>query len=290
MGQATLQRLVDPSVTAPTIVVTRPEPQASEWVHGLQLLGQAATAFPLLQIEPDPAVATAWSVVPQQAAVFFVSPAAVAAFFDACPEPHLPWPAGVVAAAPGPGTARLLEARGVPAALIVSPPPTAAQFDSEALWPLLAVRAWQGQSVLVVRGQGGRDWLAQQWAAAGARVLQCSAYRRSAPVLTPEQQATLQGLVSQPAAVCWLFSSSEAVAHLQALAPGIDWASAQAIATHPRIAEAAQAIGFRRVHRCTPQPAAVCACLLGPLQGGLGEPRHTQTHRADLPPPEGLLP
>jgi len=42
----------------------------------------------------------------------------------------------------------------------------------------------------------------------------------------------------------WLFSSSEAIANLQLLAPGQSWQQARAVATHPRIAQAARAAGF----------------------------------------------
>jgi uroporphyrinogen-III synthase len=39
-----------------------------------------------------------------------------------------------------------------------------------------------------------------------------------------------------------------AVASRDALAPGADWSGAVALASHPRIAQAAQAAGFLRVH------------------------------------------
>ena len=56
-------------------------------------------------------------------------------------------------------------------------------FDSEALWARLRQRDWQGRRVLVVRGEGGRDWLAEQLAQAGARVEFVAAYQRVLPQL-----------------------------------------------------------------------------------------------------------
>jgi hypothetical protein len=44
-----------------------------------------------------------------------------------------------------------------------------------------------------------------------------------------------------------MFSSSEAIDHLDALAPGADWRAGRALASHPRIAERAQALGFGAV-------------------------------------------
>ena len=60
---------------APTVIVTRPQPQADAWVARLQALGQAAVAFPLLAIADcaDPgAVALAWRGLSGHALVMFV--------------------------------------------------------------------------------------------------------------------------------------------------------------------------------------------------------------------------
>ena len=64
-----------------------------------------------------------------------------------------------------------------------------------------------------------------------------------------------------PESHLWLFSSSEAVANLQALAPAADWSRSAALASHPRIAQAARAAGFGRVDLTAPVPAAVVALL-----------------------------
>ena len=50
----------------------------------------------------------------------------------------------------------------------------------------------------------------------------------------------------------WLFSSGLAVQHLADQFPGRDWAYASALATHARIAQRAQALGFGRVLSCRP--------------------------------------
>jgi uroporphyrinogen-III synthase len=72
----------------------------------------------------------------------------------------------------------------------------------------------------------------------------------------------LDEALAAPGAHVWLFSSSEAVSVLAAQAvPGASWASARAIATHPRIAESARAAGFGQVSLARPDLAAVVACL-----------------------------
>ena len=59
----------------------------------------------------------------------------------------------------------------------------------------------------------------------------------------------------------WLFSSSEAVANLCAALPSQDWSSARALATHPRIADAARRAGFGRVDATAASLEAVVRSL-----------------------------
>jgi len=131
--------------------------------------------------------------------------------------------------------------------------------------------AWAGAAALVVRGETGRDWLADALRQHGAQVHFVEAYRRTVPVPSPAQQALLAQALAQPSAFCWLFSSSEAVGHLPALAPGADWSRARALATHPRIAEAARRLGIGQVGLAEPSPQAVAAALAagqaGPAAG-----------------------
>jgi uroporphyrinogen-III synthase len=56
----------------------------------------------------------------------------------------------------------------------------------------------------------------------------------------------------------WLFSSSEAIAHLPI---GLDWGQARALATHPRIAQAAREAGFGQVLQSRPALPEVLASI-----------------------------
>lgn len=258
------------SAAVPRVLVTRPQPQADEWVLRLGALGLRAAALPLLQTGEagDPAaLQDAAADLPGCALAMFVSPNAVAHWRARLPADWA-WPAGVWAGATGPGTQAALRAAGVPEASIVAPPADGGRFDSEALWAELAPRRdWRGARVQIVRGVGGRDWLADTLRAAGAAVRFVEAYRRSAPVPDPAGRAVLAEALAAPAHHAWLFSSSEAVGHLPALAPGADWAAARALATHPRIAEAARALGCGRVDLVSPSPEAVAAALRGAPEG-----------------------
>ncbi|MDP3082093.1 MAG: uroporphyrinogen-III synthase [Rubrivivax sp.] len=243
------------------LIVTRPAAQAAPWAAALRELGLDAEALPLIGIAPvlDAApVAAAWAGLADYRLVMFVSANAVEQFFSHRP-PVASWPAGVLAGATGPGTTAALCAAGVPLACQVAPPDDAPRFDSEALWQQLSGRDWAGADVLVVRGEQGRDWLGDTLRQRGARVHFVAAYQRLTPTLDAGGRALLDQALAAPAQHLWLFSSSEALDHLKALAPGADWAASAALASHPRIVQAALAAGFGHVEAVAPRPVAVAA-------------------------------
>ncbi len=248
------------------LIVTRPAAQATAWVTALQALGCEAQALPLIGIaalDDSAPLRAAWQALPRYGLVMFVSANAVEHFFAAAAGAV--WPAAVRAAATGPGTAGALRQAGVPAGALVEPAADAARFDSEALWAQVAHEDWAGRRVLVVRGEDGRDWLADTLRARGATVDFVAAYRRLAPQPDAAGRSLLAQALADPAGHLWLFSSSEAVAHLQALAPGADWSRSAALATHPRIAAAARAAGFAGVALTAPAAEAVArAAAAGP--------------------------
>lgn len=254
------------------LLVTRPREQALQWVRQLQSHGLAAGAVPLLEIESaldDPHRRQAWAHLAQAHLAVFVSPNAVAHFFGAQTGG---WPEQTWAAAPGQGTAQALIQAGVPLHRILQPPANSAQFDSESLWPVLSAMAWQGRLAVILRGDGGREWLSDQLRNAGAQVEHWSVYRRRPPELQADERQRLQRAWQDPQGFLWLFSSSEALAHLPALletsglcAPGdqggfLQWAaSVPALATHPRIAAQAHRLGLTRTRSCRPAIADVVA-------------------------------
>ena len=245
------------------MLVTRPAAQAAEWVASLRGHGIDALSLPLIGIAPADNAATlhaVWLSLAQRRLVMFVSPNAAQQFVALRPM-AMAWPEKVLAASPGPGTTRTLLASGVPASCIVEPAADAAQFDSEALWAQLEPLSWQGAEVLIVRGDGGRDWLADTLRRHGAQVAFVQAYRRVPPTFDAPAAALLDTAVRQPGRHLWFFSSSEAVGHLAAYGDAADWAAARAVATHPRIAERAVQLGFGRVVQARPTLAAVVACI-----------------------------
>ncbi len=272
------------------VVVTRPAREAAAWVTTLSAAGFDPVALPLLAFDL-PAHADLLDAARLGLAgfdaVMFVSPQAVQAFLGGNFDKNSALPLSLIdfvainddlkcgplrCWAPGPGTAQALVRAGVPLARIDQPAPDAAQFDSEALWSVVAPQVVPGSRVLVVRGevdtpaglpaggQGiGREWLADQCRAAGATVQMCAAYRRQTPSWTPDMCAAAR-LAATNGAV-WLFSSSEGVAHLAKLLPDQRWDEAMALTTHPRIAQAVSGLGFGQVQVCRPAQADVLQTL-----------------------------
>lgn len=107
--------------------------------------------------------------------------------------------------------------------------------------------------MLIVRGDGGREWLADRLREAGADVHLVAAYRRVVPeprIGTWERVHALLG--GEPHA--WLVTSSEGVRNLHELAHAhlteaeIDALKhAPLVTPHPRIEQTARALGFDRI-------------------------------------------
>ena len=266
-------------------VITRPAGDAQAWVDALQAADHQALALPLIDVGPvrtlQP-VSQAWAQWLNFQAVMFVSAQAVRYFFEHQPASPI-WHNGPRCWATGPGTHKALLQVGVPEACIDSPATDAAQFDSEALWQRVSTQVQAGKPVLIVRGHDvngglamvsdapsiassstaqvgtGRDWLAQQLQAAGVLAQFVVAYERRAPVWSAEQKA--QACEAAVNGSVWCFSSSQAIQNLAHILPTQSWAKARCIATHPRIAQTAQGLGFGEIHMSKPSLPDVLVSL-----------------------------
>ncbi len=257
------------------IIVTRPGPQARQWVQALRSAGHEALALPLIEIGPPSqtdVVVAAWQQLHRKQAVMFVSANAVEHFFTLRPA-DLALPAGPSPRfwATGPGTLAALRTAGVAPEQIDAPGPDAGQFESEALWAGVQQQVQPGWQVVIVRGDSGaqdaaepgqgvgRDWLAARLGEQGAQVEFVVGYARRVPQLSVNALALVQ-LAARDGSV-WLFSSSEAISNLCEIATGVRWQQARAVATHPRIAEAARAAGFGVVGQARPSVDAILASI-----------------------------
>jgi uroporphyrinogen-III synthase len=244
-------------VTDWRVLLTRPAEESAALAAALSEAGIFSSSLPLLDIEPLP-------VTPEQQAVFgdlgrycaviVVSKPAARLAVQQLDQawPQLPW------FSVGAATAQVLADHG----LCVHYPQTG--DDSEALLQLPALReaiARPGARVLILRGEGGRELLAERLREQGASVDYLELYRRFLPaydtgVLTQRiQLERLNGLV---------VSSGQGFLHLQALA-GPDWpqvAQLPLFVPSPRVAEMARAAGAEKVVDCRGANAAALLVAL----------------------------
>lgn len=240
---------------AGAVVITRPLAQAGPLAERVAALGRTVEILPLLDIAPladQRPLQAALARLDRYTLVAFVSPNAVDAAFA-----HIRhWPAGVTAAVVGEGSRAALAAHGVPR--IISPADSA-HSDSEHLLQTLDLPSLAGKPVLIIRGESGRELMADGLRAAGALVDVVPAYRRSVPPLTPALAARLTALLTQQND--WIITSSEALRGLCNLLAKVDLQQADAmqhnsvvamqqqhlIVPHARIAETANNLGFSKL-------------------------------------------
>ncbi len=233
------------------IAVTRPAGQAATLCAGIEQAGGTALLFPVLAISPADDRASldaAIAALETFDLAFFVSPNAVQYALEAV-RARRAWPAAVAVATVGKGSERALAAYGF--SHVIAPD---TGFDSEAVLalPEFAASAVRGRSIVIFRGDGGRDLLGQTLAERGAQVTYATCYRRGLPAIDP-------ALLLAPARAgrldALLLTSSEGVRNL-ALMIGAEAMPAlrtvPVFAPHPRIAAHAREAGFGRVTETAP--------------------------------------
>jgi len=249
-----------------TVVITRPAGQSEALVAQLAARGIRTFEFPLMSIEPvrdaAPLVA-ALCALDRYALVVFVSPNAVDRAFAAYAPISSIWPHALPVAVVGPASVAALARHGVALGThrVISPTGLAdeepARFDSESLYTALeaqfGVDGLAGKRVLIVRGDGGREWLADRLREAGAEVEAVAAYRRVVPEPPITAWTRVHALLAG-APHAWLVTSSEGARNLAELAREHLTAGEIAelrhvplVAPHPRIAETARGMGFDRI-------------------------------------------
>lgn len=157
------------------VLVTRPAGLAAALAERIERAGARALVFPMIEIEALPRP-PALERLGDFALAVFVSPTAVEQALAAVGDGSTSWPRTLPVAAVGDGTRRALERTGF--ANVLAPRDGA---DTEALLALPALARFDGKRILIVRGAGGRDLLADRLAARGCQVELAECYRRVRP-------------------------------------------------------------------------------------------------------------
>lgn len=255
-----MQRLPDDDAGAARglVLLTRPQAESERLAHALRALDVECMVLPTLEIVPIPpsaAVAARIEHLHQYRLAVFVSMNAVRHGL-ALIRSRRNWPSGLQAAAVGSATARALAAAGMGEILV-----PAGGNDSEALLAHARLQDVSGWKILVVRGIGGREHLADALRARGAQVDYLECYRRDLPAADP---GALRAALAAGRLRAVVAASAEGLRNLLALTGPDHTQALRAVALlvhHPRVAQAASGLGFTHV-QIAPAEASVLLPIL----------------------------
>jgi len=240
------------------IVVTRPAGQATHLAEALVEQGAHPVLYPVLAIEgvsDTTPILDAAIRLDQYDWAMFVSPNAVDKAL-AVVLAHRSWPAQVRAATVGRSSEQAMARHGITD--ITAPQE---RFDSEALLALPEFADVRGKSVVIFRGDSGRDLFGDTLKERGATVDYVTCYRRTRPARDP---ASLLKLWSEGRLDAMTVTSSEGLRNLYAMVGklGQGWLKrTPTFVPHARIAEQARALGLHNVVQTGPADAGLLAGL-----------------------------
>lgn len=229
-----------------SILVTRPAPAAEELVSRLRLQGRVAWSMPLIEFTPgidlDSLPAQLATLRPDDL-VFILSQHAIHYAQPALMRANSTWPASLNYYAIGRTTALALHASS---GLDVVWPHE--RETSDVLIQLPALQRIAGKRALILRGNGGRELLAETLQARGASVQFAECYQRCAKIY----QGAVEGRRWRDRQIDTLVvTSGEMLQQLYSLFPEIDreeWLlHCRLVVVSERLATRARELGWRNI-------------------------------------------
>jgi uroporphyrinogen-III synthase len=221
------------------VAITRPTNQAKKLTQLIQAAGGNVIAFPLIEITALDDYSAFEQVIADINTydwILFISSNSVENSLPRLIKQGIP--KQLKFAAIGPTTAKSLQEFGIHDVLIPQD-----RFDSESLLSLPAMHDMQGKKVMIVRGIGGRDVLANTLSERGAQVTFAECYQRVNPQTNCQvlEQAYQYGKLH-----AIVVTSSEAMRYLLAMAGESDWLKQITICVnHARVAEQPLELGLK---------------------------------------------
>ncbi|KTD64349.1 uroporphyrinogen-III synthase [Legionella spiritensis] len=185
------------------ILNTRPHHQGASLTQAITQAGGLAVTCPALAIEPTP---TEWlsslQDINRVQQAIFTSANAVHYFFTPLQQAQITWPSSITIIAVGQQTANALQNVSIEVDFI---PP---ESDSEHLLALPSLHAVHGQTILLVKGEGGRTLIGETLVKHRANAIEITVYRRTMP--EPDHEL-ITGLWRNDAVDIILFTSEQAM-------------------------------------------------------------------------------
>jgi uroporphyrinogen-III synthase len=247
------------------ILVTRPEQQADELVAAIEGAGGEVVRFPAIQIigrNPD-VVAQEFASLPVPDISIFISTNAVEHGLTVIRD------CGSALAAVGPTTQAAIEAAGMDVTISSD-----AGYDSERLLAHPQLQDVRDLSVLIVRGESGRELLADTLRSRGADVSYLAVYRIEMRRALADELDSLDAIWREGGIDCVTVMSAVTLENLlQQLRP----ASLELLRQTPLVAPGARVIqnamelipGISAVQASGPQTADMLNALIDALHSGL---------------------
>lgn len=257
MTQTQLTMTADNLLNGLHVAVTRPAEQAERLCDLIQHHGGTPILYPLIAIAPLENYQTFenqlsllenadWAIFISSNAVDYAMPHVIRKYGNV--------PESLKFAAIGHQTAKQLSLFGVHNVLI---PHT--RFDSETLLALTEMQSVSGMNIVIFRGVGGRELMADTLKSRGANVYFAESYRR----VNPQTDAKLlsdQWKLGKLDAV--IVTSSEAMRHLVQMAGESLWIRHVTLCVnHERIAELPKQLGLKVLVATAPGDEAMLQCL-----------------------------
>jgi uroporphyrinogen-III synthase len=191
------------------VLVTRPEQQAAPLRRLIEIQGGNAFMLPAIEVKPHPqrrVTLEKFNPAEKFDLLIFVSANAVRFGVELLEQRSEPYIAAI-----GPATARALNKIGYRVNIVPE-----RGFDSESLLAHPPLTLMHGQRVLIVKGKGGRDTLAQELGARGAEVQLAEVYIRTTAKPSPQKLEALHTALNEAAIQVVTINSLELSANLVA--------------------------------------------------------------------------
>jgi uroporphyrinogen-III synthase len=244
------------------VVITRPLGQSNKLEALIKQASGEAILFPLLEIQALKSYQAFDEKIQHLDSVdwaIFISSNAVQNSLPRLIQQLGHIPPNLKFAAIGPKTAADLAEFGVQNTLTPQD-----RFDSEALLALPEMQAIKNQKVMIFRGIGGREVLAETLKQRGATVDFAESYQR----VNPQKDLTvLETLLAKKQLDAIVVTSSEAMRYLLDMANGAEWLQkVKLCVNHARIAEQAKTSGLNAFVAEASGDEAMLNCLANALK------------------------